>query len=186
MKAVFLEAQDIYLRPFQSEDAAFFQKWNNDAITRGKIGEVMPTSEAQAAAMTQRASDTSVWFAIVMKETEEVIGECGLLRMFFAWRTSDLTIIIPDERHQGRGYGRQAMMLLLDYAFGYLNFHRIAIGVVGFNTGALAFYKSIGFQQEGIQEDGYYYNYAYHDFIMMRILKPEFLQKKHLAEDASK
>lgn len=35
----FLEHKDIYLRPQQEEDAVFFYTWNNDALTRGKIGE---------------------------------------------------------------------------------------------------------------------------------------------------
>ena len=53
--------------------------------------------------------------------------------MFPAWGTSDLTIIIPHEAHQGKGYGTEAIRLLMDYAFGDLGFHRLAIGVVGNN-----------------------------------------------------
>jgi RimJ/RimL family protein N-acetyltransferase len=96
--------------------------------------------------------------------------------MFPAWRTTDLTIIIPDKANQGKGYGRETICLLMDYAFGYLNYNRISIGVVGFNTNAIEFYKKVGFKQEGIQEQGYYYNYRYYDFIMMRILRDEFLK----------
>ena len=39
---------------------------------------------------------------------------------------------------------------------------------------ALAFYKKIGFKQEGIQEQGYYYNNEYSDFVMMRLLRSEW------------
>lgn len=63
---------------------------------------------------------------------------------------------------------------MLDYAFGYLNFHRIAIGVVGFNESALRFYEKVGFKREGIQRDGYFYNHQYHDFVMMSLLDTEF------------
>ena len=52
--------------------------------------------------------------------------------------------------------------------------HRVSIGVVGLNTGALEFYRKIGFKQEGVLEDGYFYNNEYSDFIMMRILRPEW------------
>ena len=52
--------------------------------------------------------------------------------------------------------------------------NRVAIGVVGQNTAELNFYKKIGFKQEGIQEQGYYYNNEYSDFIMMRILRQEW------------
>jgi hypothetical protein len=64
--------------------------------------------------------------------------------------------------------------LMLDYAFEHQNFHRVAIGVVGFNTKALNFYKPIGFQREGVQRDGYYYEHRYHDFVMMSLLGMNF------------
>lgn len=62
----------------------------------------------------------------------------------------------------------------MDYAFGYLNMHRVAIGVVGSNQRALRFYEKVGFRAEGVQRDGYYYDHAYHDFVMMSILDDEF------------
>jgi len=62
----------------------------------------------------------------------------------------------------------------MDYAFGYLNMHRVSLGVVGFNRRALRFYEKVGFKQEGIQRDGYYHDHAYHDFVMMSILEDEF------------
>ena len=63
---------------------------------------------------------------------------------------------------------------MLDLAFDQYDMNRVAIGVVGQNANALAFYKKIGFRQEGIQEQGYYYNNEYSDFIMMRILRREW------------
>lgn len=175
-KAKFLESEDIYLRPFQKEDVDFFYKWYNDSDTRAKIGEVYPTSFDKAEKMIDRTDKDSVWFTIVRKSDDKIIGETGLLRMFFAWSTTDLSIIIPDEEDQHKGYGKQAINLMMDYAFGYLNFNRIAIGVVGFNENALKFYEKVGFKKEGIQEEGYYYNYKYYDFVMMRILKKEFVK----------
>ena len=43
--------------------------------------------------------------------------------------------------------------------------HRVSIGVVGLNTDALKFYRKIGFKQEGILEEAYYYNNAYSDLL---------------------
>lgn len=94
--------------------------------------------------------------------------------MFHTWRTSDLSIIIGEKEEWEKGYGTEAIDLLLDYAFGYRNFHRIAVGVVGFNEAALRFYEKAGFKKEGIQRDGYYYDHEYHDFVMMSILDDEF------------
>lgn len=179
----FLESEHILLRPFEAGDEDFFLQWLNDADTRAKIGVTLPTSKIQANAYVNRNDNNSVWFAIIRKDDMKLIGEIGLLRMYPMWRTTDLTIIIPDKENQGKGYGTEAINLLMDYAFGMLNFNRISIGVVGFNTNALAFYKRVGFIQEGIQEQGYYYNYTYYDFIMMRILRDEFMQKHHLKQN---
>ena len=63
---------------------------------------------------------------------------------------------------------------MVDMAFKEYDMNRVAIGVVGQNTNALAFYRKIGFKQEGIQEQGYYYDGKYSDFIMMRILRDEW------------
>ena len=52
--------------------------------------------------------------------------------------------------------------------------HRVSIGVVALNTSALKFYKKMGFRQEGVLEEAYYYKGAYSDFVMMRILSREW------------
>ncbi len=121
--------------------------------------------------------ENRVWLAVVVRDTNQVIGETGLLRMFPAWRTTDWSLIIGEKAVRGKGYGKEAAQLMLNYAFGHLNFHRVAIGVVGFNTKALRFYEELGFQREGIQRDGYYYDHQYHDFVMMSMLAHEFLEK---------
>jgi RimJ/RimL family protein N-acetyltransferase len=120
-------------------------------------------------------NDTNrIWFVIVQKADGRPIGECGLLRMFQDWRTTDLSIIIGEQDARGKGYGAEAINLLLDYAFGHLGFHRVAIGVVGFNEPALRFYEKVGFRREGVQREGYYFDHKFHDFIMMSMLETEF------------
>lgn len=177
--ARFLESESIYLRPFCSDDAWFFVRWMNHAETRGRIGESYPTSRRGAEEYIDRVNSQKdrLWLAVVRKSDDKVIGETGLLRMYHPWRTADMTIIIPDPEAQGAGCGTEAVTLMLDYAFGYLGLHRIAIGVVGFNHQALSFYRKIGFWQEGVQEDGYYWNHQFHDFIMMRMLEDEYREK---------
>ena len=86
-----------------------------------------------------------------------MIGETSLLRMFPAWHQTDLTIIIPDSEMQHKGYGSEAIRIMLDLAFHEYEMHRVSIGVVGLNTSALEFYKKIGSKQECVLEEAYYY-----------------------------
>jgi diamine N-acetyltransferase len=176
MKSEFLIGERLYLRPLEKADLALIRAWANDPEVRRLTGEVKPMSEAAADEFYERVRTDSdrVWFTIVLQEGDRPIGEAGLLRMFPAWRATDLSIIIGDKAAWGQGYGTESILLLLDYSFGYLNLHRVAIGVVGFNQRALAFYEKVGFQREGVQRDGYYHDHRYHDFIMMSILEDEF------------
>jgi RimJ/RimL family protein N-acetyltransferase len=175
----FMIGKRVYLRPLENDDWRYICKWSNDPELRGLIGETRPMSPAQAQAYCERVQkdESRVWLMVALKENDQVIGETGLLRMFPAWRTTDMSIILGEKSARGKGYGTETMTLMLDYAFGHLNFHRVAIGVVGFNERALRFYEKVGFKREGIQRDGHYYDHSYHDFIMMSILEDEFRNK---------
>jgi diamine N-acetyltransferase len=175
-KSGFLVGERVCLRPLVREDLARIRKWSNDPDLRRLTGEVKPMTEKGVEEFYQRVQDqeSRVWFVITLKDTGRPIGEAGLLRMFPAWRTTDLTIIIGEQEETGKGYGTEAINLLLDYAFGCLNFHRVAVGVVGLNENALRFYERVGFKREGIQREGYYYEHKYHDFVMMSLLEEEY------------
>jgi RimJ/RimL family protein N-acetyltransferase len=85
-----------------------------------------------------------------------------------------MTIIIGERDAWGMGYGKEVGHLLLSYAFEYLGFHRVSIGVVGFNKNALRFWKSLGFRKEGLERDAHFYDNRYSDGIMMSVLEDEY------------
>lgn len=111
-----------------------------------------------------------------MTENQQVIGDAGLLRMFTPWKTTDMSVSIGEKDMWGLGYGTDAGRRLLQYAFDDLRFHRVAINVESCNTRALRFWTGLGFQQEGIARESYYYDGQYSDF-MMSILEEEYRQK---------
>jgi diamine N-acetyltransferase len=170
----------VNLRPLVKGDLVYLRKWSEDTQISGLIGEVAAMSKADSEKFLEqvRADTARAWFMVVVKENSKVIGEAGLLRMDRAWRTTDVTVIIGEKGEWGKGYGSETLLLLLDYAFRRLNFHRVAIGVVGFNDRALRFWAKNGFRKEGVQRDAYYYDGKYHDFVMMSILEDEFRDRQ--------
>ena len=176
MKQEVIRGKKLILREQRDEDAPFFAYWFNQPQIMFQCGFEKPTDEEEVRRIINviHRSEDSVWFTITDPEGS-VIGETGLLRMFPAWHQTDLTIIIPDPEMQHKGYGSEAIRIMLDMAFREYEMHRVSIGVVGSNTNALEFYRKIGFKQEGILEEAYYYNDEYSDFIMMRILSQEWL-----------
>ncbi len=179
-KIEFLSGKRVYLRPLEKDDLPRIQKWANDPEIRRLSGEVTPMNGAHAEAFYNRVVDDHerAWFVVVVRQGDRPIGEAGLLRMFPAWRTTDLSIVLGEKDAWRQGYGSEAMRLLLEYAFGHLNFHRVAIGVVGFNENALRFYEKAGFKNEGIQRDGYFYDGKYYDFVMMSLLEEDYWASK--------
>lgn len=168
-----IRGKNIILRERRPEDAAFFAYWFNQPKVMFQCGFTEPTDEDHERTVLSKETADAVWYTIT-DLSGKIIGETGLLRMWPAWHCTDLSIIIPDPEAQHKGYGTEAIRLMIDLAFGKYEMNRVAIGVVGQNTEALAFYDKIGFRKEGIQEQGYYYNGEYSDFIMMRILKSEW------------
>ena len=175
MKHEEIRGERIILREQREEDAPFFAYWFNQPQVMFQCGFEKPTDEENERKIinVNHKSGDSVWFTITDLDGN-IIGETGLLRMFPAWHQADLTIIIPDPEMQHKGYGSEAIRIMLDMAFHEYEMHRVSIGVVGLNIDALEFYKKIGFRQEGILEEAYYYNDEYSDFIMMRILNREW------------
>lgn len=180
----------VYLRPFSKNDLSYVQKWSNDPEIRKLTGEVAPMSRTEAEKFYRelRADKERVWFVIVLKKGNRVIGEAGLLRMFKPWRCTDMSIIIGEKDAWGKSYGTEAGRLLLDYIFERLGFHRVSVGVVAFNERALRFWEGLGFKREGAERDRYYCDNEYSDFIMMSILEDEYkaLYKRERSRISSK
>ena len=170
-----LTSKDVVLRPLEDRDVPSLVRWSEDPELRRLIGEVVPmtSEEARAFLRMARSDATREWYAVAIKDGR-AIGEAGLLRIFPAWRTADVSVIIGEDGERGKGYGTQAAWLLLDRAFGDLGMHRVAVGVVGFNEGALRFWERLGFRREGVQRDGYFLEDVYHDFVMMSLLEDEY------------
>ena len=181
-----LVGERIILRPFTKKDLAYIQRWSNDAELRKLTGEIAPISQAEAEKYYYkelRSDENRAWYTIVVKKENRVIGEAGLLRMFRPWRNTDMTIIIGEKDARGKGYGKEAGHLLLTHAFHELGFHRISVGVVGFNKPAIKYWKSLGFKKEGVEREEYYCDNKYSDFIMMSILESEYTPPRGKASE---
>ncbi|OAB42420.1 GNAT family N-acetyltransferase [Paenibacillus glacialis] len=121
-------------------------------------------------------NEDRVDFMIVSKDTDEFMGEVVLNEMDSMNRSANIRIGIG-KQHVGKGYGTEAIKLMLRYGFETLNLHRIELGVYTFNPRAIHVYEKIGFQRVGILRDTLYYDEEFHDLIMMSILENEFQWK---------
>ncbi|UQZ34421.1 GNAT family N-acetyltransferase [Paenibacillus sp. PK3_47] len=171
-----LTGDKVYLRPLNGEDAELYYHMFYDAETRRLTGtQKHITKEGIVRYIDRKADDdSSVLLLIALRENDEAIGDIAIQDMDRNNRTANIRIAIGDSRHQGQGYGREALLLMLDYGFGILNLHRIELEVFSYNKRAMHVYESIGFTREGVRRQALFYDHAYHDVIMMSMLENEY------------
>jgi RimJ/RimL family protein N-acetyltransferase len=76
--------------------------------------------------------------------------------------------------HWAKGYGQQALSLLVDFAFRHNNMHRVGLEVLADDERAVGCYLKVGFVEEGRLRKRDWVNGAYHDVMVMGILDEEW------------
>lgn len=109
----------------------------------------------------------------VIEVDGECIGHCGLSNIDVAARHCELGITIGDREYWGRGYGREAVGLLLDYAFRLRNLRRVWLEVHAANERAIRSYKACGFVEEGRMREHIWLAGRYVDNVIMGVLREE-------------
>jgi RimJ/RimL family protein N-acetyltransferase len=172
--------------PEQASDS--FAYWNRDSefmrlmdSDPPRLHSVRVTKEFLKKQLEEDQTNT-YWFAIRALEDDRLLGEVDLSVINWGSRDAFVGIGIGEREFWGKGYGSEAMELLLRYAFNELNLRRVSLNVFEFNERALHSYEKVGFRIEGrerqvIQREGRRW-----DMIDMGILREEWIdhhENKH-------
>ena len=173
-----LVGEKVYLSPptVDEEILEKFTKWLNDfKITdyTGRSACIMTVEGEKKWFENQNANADQIFF-IVRAEDDKVIGSIGLHGIDHISRTATFGIFIGEESGRNKGYGTEALRLILDYGFNYLNLNNIKLDVMEFNDRAIACYKKCGFKEVGRFREKKYVNGKYIDIELMDILEHEF------------
>ena len=170
-----LIGERIYLSPRNNEEIEKFTQWLNDFQTTDYLGRssyiITLESEKQ---YFEETIDKNYNFFIVTLDDDKLIGTVGLEKFDAINRTATLGIFIGDKEYRSQGYGTEAIKLILDYGFNYLNLNNIKLDLMSFNERALKCYKKCGFKEYGRRRKCKFINGKYYDCIEMDILAEEF------------
>lgn len=175
----FLEGERVYLRPIGLDDTDWYFRSLYNREGRRLTGTQKHYSREQIQQYIEGKSQhsSSVLLLIARRDDDRVIGDIQIGAIDTFNRNAFLRIAIDQQENQGKGYGSEAIRLMLDYGFGILNLHRIELNVFAYNERAIHTYEKLGFQREGVQRQALYYNHAYHDSILMSMLAEEYRAK---------
>ena len=172
-----IQGKRVLLRAMLPEDYPRLTEFKND-IEFELLGGGDPPRPRTLAAVTEffdnLAKDrSSVNFAI---EVDGVfIGDCGLSHFDQRAGTAELGIGIGDRDYLGKGYGREAVALLVDYGFRLWNVRKIWLETLADNERAIRSYQAVGFVPEGRQRAHVWSGGRYVDVVLMGLFAADFL-----------
>lgn len=166
--------ENVYLSPMSMEDASIYTNWMNTlTITEGLGSASLSVSLESEREWIKKNAGTSL-FAIVSVKTDELLGNCGIENINSIHQFAEVGLFIGEENNRNQGYGAEALGLLLDYGFDYLNLNNIMLKVFSFNERAIQCYKKVGFKEIGRRREVYYLKGKFYDNIFMDILRREW------------
>jgi [ribosomal protein S5]-alanine N-acetyltransferase len=112
-------------------------------------------------------------FAVETIDDNLFIGTIGLFRTNWKNGTCYVGISLSSD-YQGKGYGTDAMKVLLDYIFEYININKVKLEVFSSNERAIRSYEKCGFKKEGILREEIFRYGAFQDMTVMGILRKEW------------
>ena len=113
-------------------------------------------------------------FTIVDLSTNHPIGRCLFFQRDLVNRSAMVGIVIGEKTYWQRGFGQDALKLMLDYGFNLLNLHSVLLGVFAFNKNAIKSYQKVGFKEIGWRREARILAGKAHDVLYMDMLEDEF------------
>lgn len=177
----FWQGERVRLRGIEPEDAAIFHKWNYDT-EMARIVDFLwpPTSLAGTQAWAQKMATQEFKDDMLTSAIEDQEGNLvGSINSHSTNRrtgTFGYGVAIGEE-YRGRGYGSEAITLLLRYFFEELRYQKATVTVYAFNTASIALHEKLGFQLEGRVRRMVYTKGQYFDEFFFGMTSEEFAER---------
>lgn len=169
---------EILLEEIEDNDMTYIYEWFRD-VDFLKLYDYMPPipqskEEVDKTFRDYVKNEESEVFAIKLSGNNQIIGIAGFDDIIKENKVATLFIGIGDKKVRGRGYGKEALNSLLEYGFEHLDFHRIQLNVLEFNTAAISLYEKAGFKKEGTYREFVLRDNKRYDLLLYGILKSEW------------
>ena len=170
--------EKVYLSPIDENDAELYTKWVNDTeVSINLTFFPLVTSLQTEKSVLQKLASSGDNLAIIEKKEHKLIGNCGFFNINDIHRSAEVGIFVGDKNYWGKGYGTEALTLLIDFGFNARNYHSIYLSVYEFNSRAIRSYEKIGFKRVGVRREAIHIGGKKYGVIIMDVLQSEFFEK---------
>ena len=153
-RVVFINGKRLYLRPPCKSDLPYFVRWFNDPEVRIFLNQIYPMTESGEEkwleGLVERKND--IVLVIVLKGKtpmqDRPIGNIGIHGIERENGVATTGAAIGEKDCWEKGYGTEAKMILLDYAFNTLNLRKVYSRVLAINPRSRAYSEKCGYVLE--------------------------------------
>lgn len=174
-KITFRKGKRVTLRLIDENDAETLVMWINDPEVTKFLGSSKPTSFEEEKKWVEDVNGKKDRLSFMIEVEGTPIGNISIFEIDHIHRTATTGTMIGDKGYWGKGYGTEAKMLLLDYAFNVLNLRKIKSEVFVFNERSVAYAKKCGYVEEGTLKKERYYNGKYWDLVLLAVYRDAWL-----------
>lgn len=178
-----IETERLILRKLRREDLPLYYSrlWSQEAVSRYMLWQPHKTPEESAASLDKAfhryETGEAIRFCIALKETDELIGTIDLLR--FQWEEKSCSFAyMLGESFWGKGYGTEALLAALGYAFEVLDMESVTADHFADNPASGAAMAKAGMVCQRTLAAHYEKNGTLHDAVEYRITKAQWDARK--------
>jgi RimJ/RimL family protein N-acetyltransferase len=171
----FLEGEVVFLSEIESSDAALFIRVMDDEEVRvlaRSRRDVM--NDGNVVKMLENLQRREEGFVVHRRDDGSAIGYALILDRDEYNREASLAISIAGEENRAKGFGRDAMRLLLKHAFIDLNLESVYLSAYEYNRRALGLYESMGFKPVGRRRHSRIIGNKIYDEIILDMIAAEY------------
>lgn len=175
-----IKGKAVNIRILQKSDSEVVRFWKNSEhnykyfANRTFINDIR-----QEKWINSKLNDSSsLYFIIIEKKSGKLIGMTLLEDIDQRNRTACWGIYIGDLEFRKRVFALEATMLILDYAFSYLNLNKVYGNTLSSNPRGRSFHSLVGFNEEAVFKNHLYIDGKYVDLIWICLFRDSWHNDK--------
>lgn len=177
-----MESKNLIIRETVFDDCKYFAEWEvlPEVTEFFTIDEGRDYEQVVTEFVRNNLDPTKLQFTITLKPEDKPVGKVYISRVNRTEDSMDITrIYIADPALRGKGYGEEALRLILQYAFIHLHMERVTIDHFEKNRIAATLYDKVGFTNEGLMRNAGKKNGKYVNLQLKSMLRAEYYEKLH-------
>ncbi len=170
-----LKGENIFLRALEPEDLEFVYTIENDESLWHVSNTQTPYSKFLIRQYLENAHQDiyeakQLRLAICENKDKTTIGLIDLFEFDAKNNRAGIGIVIKNEIDRSKGYGKEALNLLINYSFQQLQLHQLFANIDVDNVSSLNLFTTFGFQKIGVKKDWNLLNNNYQDEAVFQLI----------------